>query len=384
MDIERKNALAKIRWGIALIGVVGLSQFCTLESSAQESSAQESSVQASSVKESAGSLRETVNRSLPFIEAKGAAWIEDKKCLSCHQIPFMFWALNTADRHGLDVDQEKLDQTNRWATEWINLTNPKRREGSKESETLIQEHDAVAGLILGRPKNKDDDATSENWLTNYRDHLIKAQEENGAWEPQGQLPLQKRPLLETRQVATMWAVLALHDYGEGFDHKSKLVTQSTTWLDDNFKEKSIESVEWWAARMLLAESLGNKQKSAEFKNHLISLQQPDGGWGWLSNDPSDAFGTGVAIYALARVKKINQATVNDDKAKDATSQRKLAEHSSIEKALSFLQKTQRKNGSWAVNGTKKSSRGRNSATAVYWGTCWAVIGIMETLEPPAK
>ena len=40
-------------------------------------------------------------------------------------------------------------------------------------------------------------------------------------------------------------------------------------------------------------------------------------------------------------------------------------------------------GSWAVKGTKKDKAKKVEPTATYWGTCWAVIGLAETL-PRAK
>jgi hypothetical protein len=36
-----------------------------------------------------------------------------------------------------------------------------------------------------------------------------------------------------------------------------------------------------------------------------------------------------------------------------------------------------------VKGTKKNKRRQIEPTATYWGTCWAVIGLLETLEAPA-
>jgi hypothetical protein len=41
-------------------------------------------------------VRSTVGRSLPFIQAEGQRWIDEKKCVTCHQVPFMIWALNAA------------------------------------------------------------------------------------------------------------------------------------------------------------------------------------------------------------------------------------------------------------------------------------------------
>jgi hypothetical protein len=55
----------------------------------------------------------------------------------------------------------------------------------------------------------------------------------------------------------------------------------------------------------------------------------------------------------------------------------------IARGRRFLVESQRADGSWAVRGTKKDKAKKVEPTATYWGTCWAVIGLAETL-PVAK
>lgn len=56
----------------------------------------------------------------------------------------------------------------------------------------------------------------------------------------------------------------------------------------------------------------------------------------------------------------------------------------IRGGASFLRKTQQEGGSWPVHGTKKDKRGRVEPTATYWGSCWAVLGLLETLPASEK
>jgi squalene-hopene/tetraprenyl-beta-curcumene cyclase len=111
---------------------------------------------------------------------------------------------------------------------------------------------------------------------------------------------------------------------------------------------------------LLLERGSSHAEADRLRGELLKRQREDGGWGWLCADESDAFGTGAALYALAR----------DGLAGD---------NARLARGRQFLVQTQKADGSWAVKGTKKAKANQIEATATYWGTCWAVIGLAETL-----
>lgn len=49
------------------------------------------------------------------------------------------------------------------------------------------------------------------------------------------------------------------------------------------------------------------------------------------------------------------------------------------RAQQILVRTQLKDGSWAVKGTKESKKGRVEETASYWGAAWATRGLLQRL-----
>ena len=53
----------------------------------------------------------------------------------------------------------------------------------------------------------------------------------------------------------------------------------------------------------------------------------------------------------------------------------------VGRARGFLLTTQRDDGSWLVNGTKRAKQHRAEPTSIYWGTAWATIGLIGTLPP---
>jgi hypothetical protein len=57
----------------------------------------------------------TIERALPYVEAKGADWIDERGCVSCHRVSLMVWSLESAAAHGFDVDAGQLNGWRDWA-----------------------------------------------------------------------------------------------------------------------------------------------------------------------------------------------------------------------------------------------------------------------------
>jgi squalene-hopene/tetraprenyl-beta-curcumene cyclase len=307
----------------------------------------------------ADQVRATVQRSLPFIQTEGQRWIDDKKCVSCHQVPFMVWALNAAADRGFDVEQQKRQDCGEFATDWKNIV-PKTLHDKGERPGLAGQPDAVYQLLLGR--SVQDRKAAASWPTLFVECLAAGQQVDGSWKAGGQLPSQKRPERETTEVTTMWALAALQSYAAADESLSAKIEKSRKWLGNQTEG---ESTEWWAVRLLLERTAQNVAEAERIRDVLLMRQHDDGGWGWISADESDALGTGLALYALAR----------DGLAPD---------HSALVKGRAFLTGTQQANGSWPVKGTKKVKSKQVEPTATYWGTCWAVIALVDSLPPSSR
>ena len=133
------------------------------------------------------------------------------------------------------------------------------------------------------------------------------------------------------------------------------ITAAKKFMDE---AKPGQSSEWWAVRLLFEQRFGSPEREAELRTELLSKQHEDGGWGWLTDNRSDALGTGIVLFALSH--KPQAATA------------------AIEKARRFLLDTQEEDGSWIVPSTLKRAKGSVKETSTYWGTAWAVIGLART------
>jgi hypothetical protein len=311
-------------------------------------------LQADEAKETEETVRKIVGNSLDYIEKRGESWRKARHCHSCHRTTFTIWALNRAGEKGFDVNAEQLKTWNERGRKWESFTRGEKLEKMEPAKVLRDENAAVGQMLLGRPHGEN----QADWVTLYRTRLLEGQEPAGFWKAGGQLPRQKRPNRETTETNTMWAMIALRDSKGEDPQMKKALQKARKWMGN--KTNPI-STEWWVTRLLVERDFGHDKKADDLLKTLLSKQNPDGGWGWLTNDKSDAFGTGLALYAFA---------------KEGLS----LEHPKLQKAVLFLKQTQRKDGAWEVNGTKKQDRDEPAETAKYWGTTWAVIGLLELLE----
>lgn len=293
-------------------------------------------------------IRETVQRSIPFIEEKGLWWIEEKKCVTCHRVGNMVWSLQAAKQRGFTVSK-RLAEWRQWSIDKTLANNDKGKItglGNKEGVVQIL-------LSLDQADKNPDLKETRNKLAAI---LLEDQQPDGSWKAGGQLPFQKRPAAETNAVSTMWLTLALLTE-EKNEASPAAVANAMKFLEASSPGKSVE---WYAVRLLLAVQTGDTQVRDQMIKQLRSQQHPDGGWGWMIADDSDALGTGLALYALV-VAGVDR---NDP---------------AVKGAQQFLVSTQRDDGSWPVRGTKEKKKASVQETAVYWGTTWAVMGLVESL-----
>lgn len=342
----------RILCATVLVGCLVTSGRATADQSAINQAA---AVQAAAVE--AAIVEDITKKALPAIVAGANEWMADNDCVSCHRVTHAAWALNLAANQKVSsVTAQQRLQINQWSTDWTKVANPKVRAEAVQAMTLQNDADTAAQALLGLAAVED--RFDEDWAKAYHSAIIAGQQPEGFWKAAGQLPLQKRELRETQEVTTMWALVALKVSQLPNPKQDRVKDKATEWLKSKGSVTAGKSTEWWALNSLLVKSYDDAAPLNSAKATLLSFQNADGGWGWLVDEESDALGTGIALYALA--------TSSSPEAAKARSN-----------AIEFLSTTQLADGSWDVRGTKKSGRNEVAETASYWGSCWAVIGLLQ-------
>jgi hypothetical protein len=283
---------------------------------------------------------DTVDRALDYVLAKGEDWKTERKCVSCHMIPFTLWSLTEAEASGYKVPRDRFKDLTQWSLDDANRQSP----GAEGLALLILSRSAT-----GRTQDED------RYRLGYAKKLLEMQTGDGSWKPGGQTPQQKRSLAESREVVTMWSILAIDDVLK--DAASDAVKKGRDFISDS---TSVQSNEWTVARLLLAQRFGEKAAVTKQLDRLLRTQNKDGGWGWLEGQESDAIAAGQSLYALSLAPR--------EKSRKA-----------ILRGRAFLTKTQLADGSWTVKGTLSQHRDRVMPTSIYWGATWAVIGLCRTV-----
>jgi hypothetical protein len=306
----------------------------------------------------AADVRRTVERSLPFLEKSSSAWRSERKCVSCHQIPFAVWALTDANARGLKVDAAKLDDLTAWSFNFCAT--------DKNKDALTGGfHLTSAFMILSQSGV----AVREDALKVYplfESFFAKRQKENGSWREGRQIRINGEQR-EADDVDTMWTLLAiksLEQLGDKLPAETRkgLTAERDRALKYLKDSKPTKRIDWLALRVLVAKEYETPERAKELLRELLALQNPDGGWGYIRGGTSYAHVTGEVLYCLGRM---------------GMGESDLA----VQKAWKHLVRSQQAEGWWHAPTRELFSTKPDTVrdTSIHWATGWAAIGLMQTL-----
>src|SRR5262245_15471830 len=59
--------------------------------------------------------RRAAERGVAFLERDGVAWMNERKCISCHHVGMAVYGLTEAKRQGFKVNQDAVNELAHWA-----------------------------------------------------------------------------------------------------------------------------------------------------------------------------------------------------------------------------------------------------------------------------
>ena len=256
--------------------------------------------------------RIAITRSVQLLERTDDQFFHKSACFACHEQPPAEFAVAEARAKGIPVDEkaehERLLQ--------ITLpVNPSALEGAAALGGADNNLYATEALVrAGYAPNRITDFLAAN--------LAAAQGGDGGWHLPG---YSRSPMQDSDFSRTAMAIRALKTYG-------------TPGRTGEMKERMERGKQWLlAAKPVILEDLdmrlvgvaaagASAQELRKLAEPIMKLQRTDGGWAQREGFPSDAYATGMTLWAL------NEAAVMKPDAK----------------GVKFLLGTQSADGSWHV------------------------------------
>jgi Squalene-hopene cyclase C-terminal domain len=297
---------------------------------------------------SAEDVRVSVGRALPFVERAGLGWMEQKGCVSCHNVAFLLWTHTEAQRRGFPVDAAKIASWTDWA---LGDTLKRGKDGAGP--------DTIAQLILARDPAARRPANPPDAYEALQRNMLAAQRADGSWSPGGQLT-------SPAEVTTGWGVLALaaRETSNTRAESAQSRDRALAWLKQVSPAPSTEAL---LLRFLVQRRIGDPEAAGAALRQLRERQRPDGGWSYRDQGAvSDAFAIGQVLYALGR----GGVAASDP---------------AVQQGIAYLLATQLPDGSWktptrSIHDAEDPRVVKTDPIYHYWGTTWAVLGLLQTLS----
>ena len=306
--------------------------------------------------------RAAVERGVALLEKASGTFFANGACGACHSQNATDIATNTARRRGVRINDEAAMQRIQGAAGAFAATATRLLEREDPPAVDISLYTLAGFAAAGHPPDRATDALVAN--------TVAQQARGGNWHLGG-IP---RPPIEDGDFSrTALAIRALSTYappGRGEEMRGRSA-RAVAWLraatpatneDRSFR---LLGLSWGAA---------DRETIRKAASALAETQRRDGGFAQRAEMNSDAYATGLAVYALLE----SGATSPSDPA--------------VRRAFAYLLSTQREDGSWMVRsralkfqpyfdgGFPYEQDQWISAMATGWSTAALALG----LEPPAS
>ncbi len=320
------------------------------------------------------SVSRRIQNSIGLIQTSIRAFQQRTNCASCHQEGLALVALGAAKDRGFAVDGKVIEEAlQRIGSDSENL-GPVLAQipANPEIAKLAPAYDIgdlapgsgyiFAGMhAVGVPGNPG--------LAGPAMLIAQNQERDGSWR----YYFHREPMQSNFATISLFALKAMNAYAP--PEAAPMIEQARVKARAFLLGFRAETAEIAAARVLALQEAGaSAGEVSGCARELVALQRPDGGWSQTPSTTSDAYVTGMAVYALHKAAGLP------------------ATEPAVARGVQFLLRTQDEDGSWYVN--KRCMPGNTyfnagfphgqSQFSSFAGTAWAVMALTETSPAQGK
>jgi ankyrin repeat protein len=302
--------------------------------------------------------RRAISAALPLLQKSEQTITRTRNCVTCHQHALVGMTVGLARKHGFDVDETIAREERAFVLKDMAGRVRPLLFGTGIDPTLSAH--VLAGLAAeDEPANRSTDA-----LVHY---LVLRQRKDGHWQQENHRPpdeasnfqftaLAIRGLMAYTPKGRIREIAARIDQGRGW-------LQSTEPTDTTDRGFQLLGLGWARAE---------PQSVTKAVTKLVGEQREDGGWAQLPSLESDAYATGLALFALHAGGGVP------------------VDHPAYRRGVEFLLRTQLADGSWFVASRSFPiveyspsgfPHGRSQFISAA-ATCWATMAL--TLTTPSS
>ncbi len=315
------------------------------------------------------SVSKAIANSLMVMQKSMKAFAAQAKCVSCHHQGLGMMTLGYAAQRGFLVDKELMGNTMKHIGEegqqsavFIHQALENPHIGKMIPAVDIGDFAIGAGYIFGAPIANG--VPANPGFAELAQFLAQQQTPEGSWK----FGFNREPMQSSYVTTTALNLQILQAYGQP-DKIAKNMERAKQWLlttpTPNAEDK--------ASRLLGLKWAGaTNAERAKARRELLAAQRADGGWSQLPTLRSDAYATGLALYALAVG---GGQSVNEP---------------AYQRGVHYLLRTQDEDGSWYVmkratpantymDGGFPHGEAQYSSFA---GTCWATMALLKVTAAP--
>jgi len=256
-------------------------------------------------------VREAATRAVRLIDRTSASFLATRACFTCHTQTLSAMVLRDARNVGVEIDEANFKRQYERAFEDLSGT----RVDTKGY--------ALWALDIGQHAPDEKTEAMVEYLLNYQKDL-------GTWK----ITVDRPPAEASNFTTNYVALRGLNRYGNAKQQQAIAMRASAVrqWL----ASASAADTEDEVFRLRLAHELKLPSETLNgFVQELLSEQDAEGGWRQKQGMPPDAYATGSVLVALHEAGGVS------------------CQHAAWQRALAFLLRTQRSDGSWHVQSRAK-------------------------------
>ena len=308
---------------------------------------------------------DAVKRGLSLLEKAAKNYPEHRDCFACHHQTVPLAAMREVRRIGLTIDEPLFDDTVKFVRSYFSRHTDEMKQGRGIPGRAFMVGYGAWSFELADVELPDDLRAA------MAQYVIQRQEPDGRWRPASIRPPSEQSevmntVLALRVLRPKLSARPFASDAEWFVTAEATEQRALQWLN----EAPLKWQEDFVARLWSLHWFGddNNQRS-ELVRKIVERQQSDGGWAAEDNLKSEAYSTGLTLFALL------------DTGESPTS-------AAITRGLAHLLNTQHADGSWLVETRAKpvqvffdngDPHGKNQFISIS-ATGWSIAALARSLH----